>query len=535
MKQLNLLTLRFVLYFTMFYIMIIAALLLTIGIIITYETKRHGADILLVEPFEIEESVYKDQQGNWVIDEGFALQAAQNDGELYLMTPQLDMLVTTDADCTLCKEDWTTLKNRKIKRWDYQGNVLYFIANDPFVGRTSDIVQALLTSEASPELLTLLQQEKITAEHYINNERVAFLGDKRSVLSPADFIETEALTFEYKEHRAILRQADDSIIVLRTPNELQRTFAELMSEVSKTSVAVFVIVHILLLIGVIIISLMISSRFVRPVRYILSRIERLAQFDYAKPTKNPLYKSKTKRLKRKYNLYQPVDESLNNLSTRLAYNERQIKNSEKLREEWITGLSHDLKTPLSSIYGYSAMLNSDYEWSQQEVRHFAATMQEKATYMDALIKDLTYTYQLKNKAITLTREAINLKDWLPQFSDEEVEVQVREPAIIEADKLLMQRVLDNIITNAKKHTPAHTRVLVKAQENVITVRDFGTGIPQHELDNLFERYYRGTNTTSDSSGTGLGLAITKQLVELHGGTITVNSNEQGTLFTITLP
>ena len=69
----------------------------------------------------------------------------------------------------------------------------------------------------------------------------------------------------------------------------------------------------------------------------------------------------------------------------------------------------------------------------------------------------------------------------------------------------------------------------------ITVQDFGTGIPQEELDNLFERYYRGTNTTSNSSGTGLGLAITKQLVELHGGTITVSSNDTGTIFTIDIP
>ena len=85
-------------------------------------------------------------------------------------------------------------------------------------------------------------------------------------------------------------------------------------------------------------------------------------------------------------------------------NERQIKHAEQLREEWITGLSHDLKTPLSSIYGYSTMLASeDYEWTKEEMRVFATTMQEKATYMDALIKDLTYTYQLKNRAIKLEK------------------------------------------------------------------------------------------------------------------------------------
>ena len=109
-------------------------------------------------------------------------------------------------------------------------------------------------------------------------------------------------------------------------------------------------------------------------------------------------------MKRKFKLFQPVEESLNHLSERLDSNERQIKHGEQLREEWITGLSHDLKTPLSSIYGYSTMLASeDYEWTKDEMRIFAQTMQEKATYMDALIQDLTYTYQLKIKPYSLIK------------------------------------------------------------------------------------------------------------------------------------
>lgn len=100
-----------------------------------------------------------------------------------------------------------------------------------------------------------------------------------------------------------------------------------------------------------------------------------------------------------------MDQSLTQLSTKLADNECKIQQSEKLREEWITGLSHDLKTPLSSIYGYSKMLSSkDYEWSQDDVRKFAVTMQEKAEYMDVLIEDLTYTYQLKTMRLLFLRK-----------------------------------------------------------------------------------------------------------------------------------
>jgi len=115
-----------------------------------------------------------------------------------------------------------------------------------------------------------------------------------------------------------------------------------------------------------------------------------------------------------------------------------------------------------------------------------------------------------------------------------VSVKVYGDVVLEADELLLKRILDNLITNAKKYTPYGTKVNVEAQnigkEIMLTIADQGPGIPQEELDNLFERYYRGTNTTDDITGTGLGLAITKQLIDLHGGTISVQSGAEGTVF-----
>ena len=180
------------------------------------------------------------------------------------------------------------------------------------------------------------------------------------------------------------------------PNPSYKPFEEPLNKALIVFVSSFFGLHIILLIGVTFLSISISRQFVRPLVYVLSRIERLAQFDYSEVRDKKVHHQKTGKLKRKFKLFQPVDESLNHLSERLDSNERQIKHAEQLREEWITGLSHDLKTPLSSIYGYSTMLASeDYEWTKEEIRIFATTMQEKATYMDALIKDLTYTYQLK--------------------------------------------------------------------------------------------------------------------------------------------
>lgn len=163
-------------------------------------------------------------------------------------------------------------------------------------------------------------------------------------------------------------------------------------------------------------------------------------------------------------------------------------------------------------------------------------MLEKANYMDALIQDLTYTYQLKNKTIQLSLEKVDLAMWLAQFQDDQVSVQTRGNVIIEADKLLLHRIIENIVGNAKKHTPAGTLIKITAWvENhtvMLSIKDYGPGIPQEDLDNLFERYYRGTNTTDDLNGTGLGLAITKQLIDMHNAKIDVLSSEGGTEFKI---
>ncbi|MFJ5771056.1 sensor histidine kinase [Psychrobacillus sp. NPDC093180] len=107
------------------------------------------------------------------------------------------------------------------------------------------------------------------------------------------------------------------------------------------------------------------------------------------------------------------------------------------------------------------------------------------------------------------------------------------------DPKLFARVLDNLVGNAVKHTPEGTKVLLiveQKEETVqLTIQDEGRGIPKEKLENLFNRYYRGTNTTTETSGTGLGLAIAKQLVEAHDGNIFVESNRNGTKVTITLP
>lgn len=534
------LTLRFVSYFIVFYSLIILGFIVSFSFSIYFMEQRVGDNIHDMSSLEIQYDAVEEDGQSVRIADYLVKRAEENMGQLYLFNQSMDIVDYTGDACELCEmldSEILALQRPGLHTWELPKYYLLFVPSSRVQPVFDDVLKVWLANEnLSTELVQRLAENKAAVEIYNKDwKRVEVVGERYKLLHKPDLLEENNDIFEHKEFIQSAPLENGSMLVVRMPNPSYKPFEEPLSKGLMLFIAMFIGGHIILLIGVIFLSLGISRQFVRPLLYVLSRIERFAQFDYRKGIDKKLHHHKTGKLKRKFKLFQPVDESLNHLSDRLAFNERQIQKSEQLREEWITGLSHDLKTPLSSIYGYSTMLASvEYEWTGEEMRTFAKTMQEKATYMDALIQDLTFTYQLKNKAIQIDKIPINLSMWLQQFADERLDVQVYGDILLEADELLLKRILDNLITNAKKYTPIDTKVKVEAQNIergiMLSITDKGTGIPQDKMDNLFERYYRGTNTTDDTTGTGLGLAITKQLIDLHDGTIDVQSDTNGTVF-----
>ncbi|MCY9548147.1 sensor histidine kinase [Lysinibacillus xylanilyticus] len=540
MKPARRLTLRFVSYFIIFYLLIIAGFIISLVLFAIFINRHVGDDIHIMSSSEIKDDAVVEKGESIKIADYLVKRAKENLGELYLFDNSMDIVDYTGDTCELCSmtdNEIMTLKRPGMHTWEIPKYHLLFLPALPVQPLFEEVVRDWKEKgEVSSELLQRLQDKKASVEIYNKQwDRVEVIGERYKKIHKPQLLEENYDIFEYKELSRNVALEDGSTLVVRMPNPSYKPFDEPFNKAMVLFVSIFFGGHIILLLGIVFLSISISRQFVRPLVYVISRIERLTQFDYSKERDKSIHHRETGKLKKKFKLFQPVDESINNLSKRLSSNERQIKHAEQLREEWITGLSHDLKTPLSSIYGYSTMLASeDYEWTKEEMRVFATTMQEKATYMDALIRDLTYTYQLKNRAIQLEKVLIPLNVWLPQLADEQVSVKVYGDVILEADELLLKRILDNLVTNAKKYTPDGTKVNVEAQnmgqEIMLTIADQGPGIPQEELDNLFERYYRGTNTTDDTTGTGLGLAITKQLIDLHDGTISVQSGAEGTVF-----
>ncbi|MED4782722.1 HAMP domain-containing sensor histidine kinase [Brevibacillus choshinensis] len=313
---------------------------------------------------------------------------------------------------------------------------------------------------------------------------------------------------------------------------------------------------LVLLLCILVAGIWYALRVGQPLLHMVNWLEQLAKGHYEEPVNRKGKKVGTTRSgkrKKSFAVYKDMFDSLQHLTTTLRMNQQRQRDVERTREEWITGLSHDLKTPLSSIFGYASILDSSpYEWGQREIREFGKTIREKAEYMDDLIEDLNLTYRLKNHALSMVKEPVEVVETIrritvdmvndPSAADHVIEFQTDTRTLTtEVDPKWFRRIMVNILANAIKHTPANTKVIVSIASRqdggfVIEVKDNGPGMNEETKENLFERYYRGGHTQEDVSGTGLGMAIAKQLVLAHEGEIEVRSEfGSGTAVSVMFP
>jgi two-component system, OmpR family, phosphate regulon sensor histidine kinase PhoR len=228
-----------------------------------------------------------------------------------------------------------------------------------------------------------------------------------------------------------------------------------------------------------------------------------------------------------------------------------IARAEQMRRDFIANVSHEMRTPLTSISGYvETLLESDYELPGP-AREFLAIILKNATRMNRLTEDLlalasveSGDYKVKSHPIpasTLVQDAIHFLSGI--VIDRDVKLLPAEvtSTLVLADEDALTQVFGNLIENAVKYGPQGERVLVGARdcEGCVEffVQDFGPGIASEHLPRIFERFYRVDKARSrESGGTGLGLAIAKHIVMAHGGAIRVESElGAGATFLFTLP
>jgi signal transduction histidine kinase len=232
----------------------------------------------------------------------------------------------------------------------------------------------------------------------------------------------------------------------------------------------------------------------------------------------------------------------------------QLAELDKLKAEFVSVASHELKTPINVIVGYLELLQENiYGELNPKQREICATLGKQAQTLTRLVKRLLDISRFEAGGGKLERRQIDLDRFLHAFeSSFQVLALQREisfrvvrgddlPAHVLWDEDRINEVLGNLLSNAFKFTDrgGTVELAVEGQDNevTITVRDSGAGIPPEQLPHIFEKFFQANNQAQSSSrGTGLGLAIAREIVEAHGGSISVASTiGVGTTFTITLP
>jgi two-component system, OmpR family, phosphate regulon sensor histidine kinase PhoR len=235
----------------------------------------------------------------------------------------------------------------------------------------------------------------------------------------------------------------------------------------------------------------------------------------------------------------------------VLYDISDLRRTDRVRRDFVANVSHELRTPLTAVRGYvEALMEEPIEPEQR--RAFLEVIERHTARMERLVRDLLRLARLDAQQETADVHTIDVAalfrsasaDLAGRIERQKLDVDIKvtpAAAVIEGDPTKMHDALRNLIENAVNYSAEGARIELEAHADgdrvLLSVGDYGPGIPEADLGRVFERFYRvDTSRTRDPGGTGLGLSIVRHLVELHGGKVSAgNRAEGGAVFTISLP
>ncbi|HEV1997991.1 MAG TPA: HAMP domain-containing sensor histidine kinase, partial [Candidatus Dormibacteraeota bacterium] len=313
---------------------------------------------------------------------------------------------------------------------------------------------------------------------------------------------------------------------------------ETLRQTQRSLLVVLAIVSLGLILLAAVVTPLLVSRALRPLRRVTEASSALAAGDMDRRVDEPAVQDEVGRLSRAFNDMAAA--------VQRAFHIRE--ESETGMRAFVSDASHELRTPLTTLQGQLDVLGRGAAADPDAAHTSLQSMQREVTRMSALVEDLLTLTRLETPGADQRREPVDIDGLVAETVDEQ---SVRNPeqrvdvtgapagtATVLGDREQLRRVILNLATNALKYAPGGVhrwRTVVLDQALRLTLSDHGPGIPPDILPRIFDRFYRGPEEARRASGSGLGLAIVESIVEAHGGTVNVESGSAGTTVMVTLP
>ena len=280
------------------------------------------------------------------------------------------------------------------------------------------------------------------------------------------------------------------------------------------------------------ISAAVSKFPLKPIRELIDGMDRLASGDFKT-------RIRAGRIMGRYSAYVDVTESFNKMA-------QELESTEMLRTDFINNFSHEFKTPIVSIAGFAKLLKRG-NLSEKEKTQYLDAIEEESMRLSAMATNVLSLTKVENQTILTDVTEYNLSEQIrscmllleSKWSKKDIELELDfGEHTIRANEELLKQVWINLLDNAVKFTPdGHTiqvKIAEKDQKLTVTVRNTGSQIPPERQEKIFRKFYQADESHA-SQGNGIGLAIVKRIVELHGGSVGVSSEDEVTTFTVKLP